>query len=258
MIDNVELVKDATAAYRDALAEGRVDRIYEGRFAGKVAVIVGGAQGSGRAAAMRLAAEGASLALLDIAQEPLDELAQRLPGALYRRMDATNSGDVAAVMPEVVAALGGIDILIHVAGGGVEPAAPFWEQSEAEWHRIINQNLTSQWLTVKTIVPLMKERGKGKIVTYSSGAAFGHASGLAAYAAAKAGVNALVVAMARDLGPFNINVNAIAPGSIWVEHMKPVYQNSQEIMDTSHAAGIGNQALSNSASPQTSPALCCF
>ena len=207
---------------------------------------------------MRLAAEGASLALLDIAQKPLDELAQKLPGALCRRMDATNAGEVAAVMPEVVAALGGIDILIHVAGGGAVPG-PFWEQSETEWHRVINQNLTSQWLTVKTIVPLMRERGKGKIVTYSSGAAFGHAYGFAAYAAAKAGVIALVVSMASELGQFNINVNAIVPGSIWVEHMKPVYQNSQEIMDTSsRKRDRPSGTSSDSASPRISPTLRCF
>jgi 3-oxoacyl-[acyl-carrier protein] reductase len=138
--------------------------------------------------------------------------------------DVTDTGQVAACVRAVVERWGRVDALVNNAGGALLPSAPFDSFSRADWNRVLEVNLTGQWLCATAVVPHMRDAGYGKIVNVgSTTVAKGVPVGLAPYVAAKAGVVGLTRALARELGPDGIRVNAIAPGYIPVETRKTVH-----------------------------------
>jgi 3-oxoacyl-[acyl-carrier protein] reductase len=185
------------------------------RFAGKVAVVTGAAQGIGAATARLLASEGASVAVVDLsvesAQRVVDEITGKGGTALAIGADVSDETAVVAMTDRVVETYGRLDILVNNAG--ITRDNMLFKMSAAEWTQVLTVNLTSIFLCSKAAQQHMVAAKYGKIVNLSSRSALGN-RGQANYAAAKAGVQGLTATLAIELGPFNINVNAVAPGYI--------------------------------------------
>ncbi len=197
-----------------------------GRFAGRVALVTGGARGQGRAHALRLAEEGADVVLVDVcapvATAPYptatpEDLAHtaELIGKLDRRVLAVRADvrDLAALQAAVdsaVANLGRLDVVI--ANAGIGSFAPALEMDEATWQEMIDINLTGVWKTVRAAAPALVagDRG-GAIVLVSSAAGLIAFPNLAHYAAAKHGLVGLMKVLAVELAPHRIRVNTVHP-----------------------------------------------
>jgi NAD(P)-dependent dehydrogenase (short-subunit alcohol dehydrogenase family) len=176
-----------------------------GSLSGRVAVVTGGARGIGDAVAGALAGEGAGVVSLD-RDPPDDERA----GVRYAQADVSDPASVEAAFAEVDATEGGLDVLVNNAG--IQRVGRTGELPYADWAAVIATNLTGAFLCSSQAVPRMRRRGGGSIVSVSSGAAFVGLPGRAAYCAAKAGLLGMSRAMAVELAPAAIRVNAVAPG----------------------------------------------
>ncbi len=185
------------------------------RFAGRVAIVTGAAQGIGAATARLLAAGGASVAVVDLTAERgkavVDEIVASGGTATAYGCDVTDGAAVDAVTDEVVAAYGRLDILVNNAG--ITRDNLLFKMPVAEWNAVLTTNLTSMFLCSQAAQRHMVPAKYGRIVNLSSRSALGN-RGQVNYAAAKAGVQGLTATLAIELGPFNITVNAVAPGYI--------------------------------------------
>ena len=179
------------------------------RLAGKIAIVTGAASGIGRASVDLFRSEGATVVGADI-----------IDGA-DARTDAGSEEDVKALIEDIAAKHGGLDIVFANAGisGGFASMA---DQTAADWAEILRINLIGPFLAIKYAAPLMKERG-GSIICTASVAGLRSGAGGAAYSASKAGVINLVQTAAQQLAGSGIRVNAIAPGLIETGMTKPIY-----------------------------------
>lgn len=181
-----------------------------GRFAGRVVMITGAANGIGAATARRFRDEGARLALIDL--EPIGIADD--DATLVMRGDCTDAGVIAGFHATAVARFGAIDVLFNNVGQSArERASPFHESEEATWRFVLEVSLLSAMRLSRLVAPAMRERG-GRIVNMSSDAAFAGDAGIVDYAAAKMGIVGFTRALARELAPHGVTVNAVAPGAI--------------------------------------------
>ncbi|MDN3905520.1 SDR family NAD(P)-dependent oxidoreductase [Arthrobacter sp. YD2] len=184
---------------------------------GKTAVITGAGSGIGAAIARLFAAEGADLALLDLDEAQAGAVAAACTAlgvkATARRVDVTDSEDVRAAMDAAAGVLGGLDILVSSAG--ILDETPFLELSPETFDRTLDVDLRGVFLAARWAAPHMVERGGGRIINISSQLGIKGGTGLAHYVSAKAGVIGLTKALALELAPHSILVNAIAPGPIF-------------------------------------------
>jgi pyridoxal 4-dehydrogenase len=186
------------------------------RFAGQTVVVTGAARGLGFAAARRLAAEGARVALFDREAEALGAAVERLDGeALSQAVDVTDEDQVRRGVQAVISEAGKIDVLVNNAG--IYPHFPFEELTFADWRRVLATNLDSVYLCSHAVYPGMRERGYGRIVNVSSATFFIGYPGLSAYVASKGGIIGFTRALASEAGPHGITVNAVTPGLIATE-----------------------------------------
>jgi len=191
--------------------------------------VTGGANGMGRAIALRLAQEGAQLAICDIDEKNAEETAAGIrklgTKAMAVNCDASKATDTKRAVLETVSRFGTVNILINNVGIGyatgsiTDPSHALIENlTEQEWDKVLSINLKSMFLFAKEVAPYMKKQRWGKIVSISSAAAFtghGESGGSGpAYGVSKAGIVNLTKTLARQLGPYNVNVNCIAPGSV--------------------------------------------
>jgi NAD(P)-dependent dehydrogenase (short-subunit alcohol dehydrogenase family) len=185
------------------------------RFENKVVLITGAASGIGRAAAERLADEGASLFLVDLAKEALEETAKRCAAAGARvesaPCDVAREEQVNDAVARCVDRFGRLDVLVNVAG--ILLLAHTHETTLAQWQRILDVNLTGTFLFCKAALPHLLASG-GNIVNTSSTSALAGMPYGAAYGASKGGVLALTRALAAEYGGRGVRVNALCPGSI--------------------------------------------
>jgi 3-oxoacyl-[acyl-carrier protein] reductase len=185
------------------------------RFADRVAIVTGGAQGIGAATARRLASEGARVAVVDLDAErsaaAADEIKAAGGTATGYGCDVTDPAAVVAMVDAVVAEHGRLDVLVNNAG--ITRDNMLFKMPAAEWDAVITTNLSSMFHCCQAAQKHMVAARYGKIVNLSSRSALGN-RGQVNYAAAKAGVQGLTATLAIELGPFNINVNAVAPGYI--------------------------------------------
>jgi len=201
---------------------------------GKVGIVTGAGHGMGAAHALALAREGASVALVDICKDNplvplptatetgLGKVAEEITAlggrALPITCDVSKAAEVEAMTRKVMDEFGRIDILVNNAG--VCTFAPFWEISEEQWDVTLNVNLKGPWLCAKYVVPHMIAQNWGRIVNIGSIDGRNPEPLHAHYCASKGGVHNMTLAMAREVGAFNITVNCIAPGGV----MTPMFQ----------------------------------
>ena len=183
-----------------------------------VALVTGAAQGVGRATALRLAADGFSVAVNDIADDGrLTELAAHIGGVAVPA-DIADPASGPAMVKAIAGAFGVVDVL--VANAAAMAMSPFLEAGPGEWWRQIDVNLSGHFRVIQAVIPGMRARGHGRIVIISSGwGVIGHPNATA-YAASKAGLIALTKGLGRELGPQGILTNAIAPSFIDTEQLR--------------------------------------
>ena len=189
---------------------------------GKVALVTGSSRGIGAAIAQRFAQEGAAVALhgrdLSALSAVRAEIEKAGGRALHVKADVTQFAEVEAMRERIEAELGPIDVVVANAGGSFTPPGPIEEIPEQGWRASVDGNLTSTFFTLKSVLPGMKARQRGSIITMSSAAARrAHPQSPVPYAAAKAGIQMLTQHVAAQVGPFNIRVNCIAPETILTE-----------------------------------------
>lgn len=184
-----------------------------GRLAGKVALVTGAGSGIGRAAAVRFGAEGASVCALDRDLGSAEGTAALLDEGLALAADVADAAGMRDAAARVVGRFGRLDVLFNNAGVA-QSATPFEEVSTDDWDRIMRVNLTGFFVSAQAVVPAMRESGGGAIVLTSSIAAVHPRPGISAYVASKAGATGLMRALALELAPAGIRVNAIAPVAV--------------------------------------------
>jgi 3-oxoacyl-[acyl-carrier protein] reductase len=187
-----------------------------GRFDGRVAIITGAARGIGAGTAKRFAEEGAAVAVLDINEEQAQETAAGLGAgkAIGVACNVADAASVDAAVNRVVEELGGLHVLVNNAG--ITRDNLLFKLTEEDWDSVMNVHLKGAFLMSKAAQKTFVEQKYGKILNLSSISALGN-RGQANYSAAKAGVQGFTRTLALELGPFGVNVNAIAPGFIATE-----------------------------------------
>ena len=234
------------------------------RFKDKVAMITASANGIGRATAEIMAREGAIVVCVDNHPERLDAAIAALTaagGQAHPRLcDALNQEQVDAVVDSTVQEFGHIDILVNAVGGSTiiaKPSATVEEHSLDDWHRVIAFNLDGTFLFTHAVVPIMKLQKSGKIVNLASIAGRGMSgSAGSAYAAAKGGIIAFTRKLAHELGPDNINVNAIAPSVTLTERIRPHWEKRSQ---AAQAEEIERTPLRRVALPEDQArVICCL
>ena len=188
---------------------------------GQVAVVTGAGQGIGKAIAVRLAREGANVAIMDINEKTANNTAQEIR-QLGRRSstsvaDVSNSRLVETAFNNIATEFGRIDILVNNAG--IEKRTPFLEITPEDWQRQLDVNLSGTFYCSQSAARHMSKRKYGRIVNLSSVAGLIGPIDLAAYGTTKAGIVGLTRAASLDLADFGITVNAIAPGPIETDLM---------------------------------------
>ena len=188
------------------------------RLDGKVAIVTGGAGGIGAAYCRALASAGASVVIADLDEEGARKGAGAITAdglaASTARVDITDVDSVAAMVELARATYGGVDILVNNAALMDMYTAPLASYPLDLWDRGFRVNVTGALICTQAVVPIMRERGGGKIINQSSSGAFTAAG---AYGVDKLALVGLTVALARELGPDRIHVNAIAPGMVETE-----------------------------------------
>ncbi|HWL57434.1 MAG TPA: SDR family oxidoreductase [Paracoccus sp. (in: a-proteobacteria)] len=187
------------------------------RFEGRTALVTGGANGIGRASAIKFAEQGARVGILDIEEGPLAETADAIRAAggtvLPVVTDMRDRAAVKAAIEKVEAELGPIDLLLNNVGQTARKnASEFLDSVPETWDFVIDLNLMVTFYVSWTVAKGMKDRGFGRIVNISSDSTLIGERSIVDYVAAKSGVSGFTRGLARELAPFGINVNAVAPG----------------------------------------------
>jgi 3-oxoacyl-[acyl-carrier protein] reductase len=181
---------------------------------GQTAIVTGAATGIGRAIATRLAAAGATVAVVDLNLEQATQVASELPhGAFAVEADVAQAGSVRSAVEQVLRNTGQIDVLVNNAGIA-GPAAPLWEQTDQDWQRNIAINLTGVFNFCRAVVPSMRSRSYGRIVNIASIAGKEGNPRMSPYSATKAGVIALTKSLGKELATEGICVNAVSPAVV--------------------------------------------
>jgi len=189
-------------------------------LSGKVALVTGGAAGIGWACAQTLAQAGAQVVVVDINLPGAQETIDSIGSGLALRCDLSDPQDVEAMRDRVLTEMGKVDILINNAGI-ISYRRGIGAVSLEEWNKVIDVNLRGPFLVCRVFIEEMKKLGWGKIINFSSLAA--RVGGIEVgihYAASKAGLIGLTRTLAKEGGPYGINVNAVAPGIIATEPVK--------------------------------------
>jgi 3-oxoacyl-[acyl-carrier protein] reductase len=199
-------------------------------FDGRVAIVTGGAGGIGLAVGRRLGAAGAKVVLVDLRQDAVTAAAESLGyGAIAVRCDVSSAPDVEALVSGIVEREGRIDILVNNAGimGRV---APLWELSLDEWQHVLAIDLTSVFLVSRAVVPHMRARRSGAIVSIASIAGKEGTPNLIPYTVAKAGIIAFSKALGKEVVADGVRVNCVAPGVVETPLLDQLPASATQVM----------------------------
>ena len=213
----------------------------------KVILITGGAQGIGKTFAFELGKSGAKIALADISQKVEETASETRSNGIECvgiRADISNEEDVKRMVEQTVREYGRVDALVNNAAlfsGLVEK--PFYDITVEEWDKVMAVNLRGMFLCCKAVFPQMKTQGRGKIINISSGTFLRGVAGLLHYVTSKGGVVGMTRALSREVGMYNITVNAIAPGLIVTEAAKTVHKNSEQFHSVIKQRALGREEV---------------
>ena len=211
------------------------------RLQNKVAVVTGGAQGIGRAIALGMGREGARLVVADLqaakAETTADEVRALGTEAIAVEVNVASEPSVKQLADRTFGRFGRIDILVNDAG--IYLKAPIVDKTEEDWDRTININLGGNFLCARSFVPAMRKQRSGRIISIASSIAHTGAREFADYAASKAAIIGFAKALARELGPDGITVNAICPGSANTD-MPRRHRTEEETMARLRATPLGH------------------
>lgn len=211
---------------------------------GKIALVTGGSRGIGRAVAIELAKEGATVAINyagnKAAAEEVQSIITEMGGkAMIIQADVSDEKSATQMVEEVIAQLGGIDILVNNAG--ITRDGLFIRMKEEDWNAVINTNLTGIFNCTKVAAKYMMKKRSGRIINMSSVSGIMGNAGQTNYAAAKAGVIGFTKSLAREMASRGITVNAVAPGFIATDMTAAMPEKAQEHVLTSIPLGkMGN------------------
>mgnify|MGYP000414240037 CR=1 FL=1 len=182
----------------------------------KTAIITGGAKGLGKAIAIALSEKGAHIVIADVddvtGNKVIDEIKAKGGNGLCIKCDLRNENDIEETVKKVVATFSKVDILVNNAGVG--RVATLWETPTEVWDYIMSVNLRGSYLCIKYVVPYMIQQKWGRIINISSAVGRQAQPWMGAYAISKAGQIAMTVALAKEVAPFGITVNAVCPGPV--------------------------------------------
>jgi 3-oxoacyl-[acyl-carrier protein] reductase len=203
------------------------------RLDSKVALVTGSSRGIGAAIAHLFAQEGARVVVHGRDIAALSAVQTAIEGAGGRAIrvaaDLTRYADIEAMRRQIERELGPVDILVANAGGSFTPPGPLEEVTEEGWRASLDGNLTATFLTIKSILPGMKQRNAGNLITVSSAAGRRpHPRSPIPYAVAKAGIEILTKDLAAQVGPYGIRANCIAPETILTERNKQRIPDAQQ------------------------------
>jgi 3-oxoacyl-[acyl-carrier protein] reductase len=229
------------------------------RFEGQVAIVTGGGRGIGEACVRRFAREGAAVVIADLDEEPARELAAEVEGnggrALAVACDVSDRQSVEALFAKALEMFGQVDILVACAG--ILRFNLVQNVTDAEWESVINTHLRGSFLCAQAAQAVMVPRQQGKIVLLSSGAAKGWPARIH-YGAAKAGIQAMAHTLALELGPSNINVNAVAPGLVETRMPQQHAEWLGEDYETFKARAVSQTPLRRAGTPEDQAAVIAF
>ena len=202
------------------------------RLQNKIAIITGGASGIGKAASFKFAKEGATVIIWDVNKEKCVETLAELKSKGYicdaHVLDTTDADETEKIAKKIASTYGRIDILINNAG--ITRDATFKKMTSNEWQQVLDVNLTGVFNCTKAISPYMIENNYGRIVNTSSVVGLYGNFGQTNYATSKAGLIGFTKSLAKELGKYNITVNAVAPGFIETNMVKTIPDKVVEIM----------------------------
>jgi 3-oxoacyl-[acyl-carrier protein] reductase len=226
------------------------EKILEGR----VAIVTGGSRGIGRAIALELAKNGADVAISYLkSEEKAREVVSRIEAmgrrALALRADVANFAEAQRMVAEVIEEFGRLDILVNNAG--INRDRVIWKMTEEEWDEVIATDLKGCFNYARAVAPIFREQRYGKIINIASINALRGKFGQTNYSAAKAGVIGLTKALAKELGRYNVNVNAVAPGLIETDMVKKAPESVREM-------AIGESVLGRLGQPEDVAHLVAF
>lgn len=190
---------------------------------GKSAIVTGGSLGIGTAIALKLAEFGANVAInyrkhKEEAEEVIKKVRAMGRKGLVVQADISNFNDAGKMVDDVIKEFGGLDILVNNAG--INWDGVIWKMSEEQWDSVIDINLKGYFNYIRAVAPIFREQKSGKIVNVTSINGLRGKFGQANYSASKAGIIGLTKTVAKELGKYGINVNAVAPGLIETDMMK--------------------------------------
>jgi len=199
------------------------------RLKDKVALVTGAARGIGAAIAKALAKEGANIIINDINTEGVEDVVREIEDfdrkCVVIKSDVSDERQVRGMVNKIISTFGRIDILVNNAGGSLGTPHLLEDVTEEMWDKVIDVNLKGAFLCSKMVAKFMIKQKAGKIINVSSKAGkYGGDMTGPQYVSAKAGVSGLTRQLAKELGPYGINVNAIAPGLVLTERVKRMWE----------------------------------
>jgi NAD(P)-dependent dehydrogenase (short-subunit alcohol dehydrogenase family) len=224
-------------------------------------LITAGAAGIGREFARAFVAAGAKVFVCDIDTQALEAVAKEIPSLIAQICDMSRRADIERMVPEAVARLGGLDVLINNAGisGMTLPVADY---PPDDWDRVIAVNLTAMFDVTRLAIPHLKQSEAGVIINMSSVAGRYGFANRSPYAATKWGVIGFTKTLAIELGEWGIRANAIAPGAVEGDRIERVFAGRAQIsgksMDEVRGAAMAEQSIKTMIDPKSIAALAVF
>jgi len=226
----------------------------------KVAIVTGGVGGIGRAIVSRFLLEGTKVVIVDWQKNELESSVSEIKecgGSVYGvQADISSPKDVDTIVKQSMDHFGDVDILVNSAG--VQgPIGSIFENDIEEWIRTIRVNLIGTFLCVKAVLPIMKKKKHGKIINFSGGGATSPRVRFSAYATSKAAVVRFTETLAEEMRPFNIQVNAVAPGAVNTRMLDEVLEAGREAAGREYEEAVRRKAEGGT-SPELVAELVCY